>query len=218
MKFDKNILKDNRKLRYGVILFASIIIFVAFVPLFFEEDAFSIDFNNVTKSPDLSHLLGTDLNGRDVLLRCALGGRVSLSFAFIATLITLIIALLLSSFTIHRNVDMIIMRFCEVLQNIPLLPFVMIISYLLMWVDPTIKILLISIILGVLNAPTLVRIIRIQYHTLINKDFVLAARLMGASDFYIVRKHLLKNTFAYIGVYAVELFVSMLLVEASLSF
>lgn len=209
---------ENRKLRFGVILLLSIIIFVVFTPLFFEEDAYSFDFDNVMEAPSLSHLLGTDYNGRDILLRCALGGRVSLSFAFIATAFTIIIALFLSFFTIHRGFDIIIMRICEVLQTIPMLPFVMIISYLLIWIDPIIKILIISIILGVLNAPSLVRIIRIQYHTLMNKDFVLAAKLLGASNFYIVRKHLLKNTYSYIGVYAVELFVSMLLLEVSLSF
>ena len=167
------------------------------------------------------YIFGTDSQGRPLLHRIIIGGRVSMLVGLIATEITLIlgvIAGLVSGFY-GGWVDMLIMRIGEVVNSFPFLPLAITLSFVIgNKMESDVKMYMIMVILGVLSWPGLARLVRGQILSEREKDFVIAARALGIKETNIITRHILPNVINIIIVDATLSYAGFLLTEAGLSF
>lgn len=184
-------------------------------PYKFDEGLFTDPTLLPHQLPNLQHWFGTDMAGRDLFVRVAMGGRVSLLVAVAATTVVLFIGVLYgaaSGFAGGRT-DNVMMRFVDVLYGLPYLPFAIIMLVILG--SGIVPMLLALAIVGWLTAA---RLVRGQLLVLKQNEYVDAARALGASRSRIVFRHLLPNT---LGIIVVAMFLEipgMILGEAILSF
>lgn len=160
-------------------------------------------------------ILGSDGNGRDVLTRLAYGGRVSLLVASLAALSILIIGGSIGAVAGYFGgyVDTILMRLADVLLSIPTLVLLILVSSFYQ-PSPTVLALLIALV----SWAGVSRLIRGEVISLKHRDFVDAARVIGASNFRIITKHLFPNIVPLIIVWASLVVPTLILVEATLSY
>lgn len=161
------------------------------------------------------HLLGTDTNGRDVLVRLSFGGRVSLLVAVLSSFVTLFIGASLGSISgfFGGLTDTIIMRLVDVLLSIPSLPLLLLVSVLY---RP--GVIGLSIIIALLSWPGVGRLIRGEVLARRGSDYVEAARVVGASNSRIIGRHIFPNVVPIAVVWISLAIPSLILVEATLSF
>lgn len=167
------------------------------------------------------YLMGTDGYGRDIFLRLISGGRLTLTIGAIAVIISTFIGILVGGFSGYYGgkVDMVLMRFSEIVGSIPFLPLAMILSAIVgNRVSELGRISMIMVILGVLSWPGLSRLVRAQILAEREKEFVTAARAVGVREKTILFRHIIPNVITVIIVSATLDFAACLLTESSLSF
>lgn len=166
-------------------------------------------------APSVSHWLGTDIFGRDMLTRIMYGGRVSLMVGFIATAVALIIGILWGAVAgfFGGKIDAVMMRIVDILYALPFMIFIV----LLMVVFGR-NILLLFLAIGAVEWLTMARIVRGQVMALRNQEFVEAANSLGLSQWTIIRRHIIPNTLGPVIVYTTLTIPSVMLLEAFLSF
>jgi len=166
--------------------------------------------------PSARFPLGADLLGRDVLSRMLYGARVSLVVSTLGTLLALAVGLaagLLAGF--YRGVsDIVISRFTDAMMAIP----VLLLAIALASVLRSGSIWIVVLILGLVNWTYLARIVRAEVLSLRERDFVEAARALGASDGAILVKHLVPNLIGPVLVFTTLSLANNILLESSLSF
>ena len=162
-----------------------------------------------------SYPMGTDMLGRDMLVRLLYGARISLMIAFIAMLVNLVIGVLYGGIAGYLGgiADALMMRIVEIISTIPLTLYVIMIMVVL-------KSGLVSIIvaLGLVYWVGMARLVRGQILSLKQQEFVLAARTIGASAWDILLRHLIPNTMGTIIVNMTMLIPSAIFVESFMSF
>lgn len=160
--------------------------------------------------------LGADRLGRDILTRLLYGARVSLTVAFVATLVNLLIGVFYGSISgyIGGNVDAVMMRIVDIISSIPLTLYVI----LIMVMFNNGGLISIIIALGIVYWVSMARVVRGQILSLKGQDFVMAANTMGSSGWYILRKHLIPNAIGPITVTATMQIPSAIFTEAFMSF
>lgn len=165
--------------------------------------------------PSLSHWLGTDTLGRDLLTRLMYGGRISLMVGFIATSVSLVIGVLWGTIAgfVGGKVDAVMMRIVDILYALPFIIFVV----LLMVVFGR-NLLLLFFAIGAVEWLTMARIVRGQILSLRKQEFIEAAIAMGIPRRKIILKHLIPNALGPIIVYTTLTIPSVMLLEAFLSF
>lgn len=165
--------------------------------------------------PSKEHLLGTDILGRDVLSRIIYGSGVSLSVGFVAVGISTLIGVVLGALAGYygRWVERLIMRFVDIMLCFP--SFFLILA-VIAFVGPSIW--NIMIVIGATSWMGVTRLVRAEFLTLKERDFVQAAISQGAGDARIIFLHILPNAMAPVLVAATLGVAAAVLVESSLSF
>lgn len=176
--------------------------------------------------PSMDHLMGTDNIGRDVFTRLLYAGRISLTVAFIVTLFSMVIGVLVGAFSGYYGgwVDDVIQRFVEFLITIPLLPLLLAFSALLRglsieglppeWSSAVI-ITLILIIFGWMGSSILIRGMVLSLR---NQEFTEAAKALGLGSLGIITRHMIPNSLAPIIVAATLSLGGVIVLESALSF
>lgn len=166
--------------------------------------------------PTRSFPLGADLIGRDVLSRILYGARVSLAVSALGTLLALALGLVAGLVAgYYRGIwDMTISRFIDSMMAIP----VLLLAIALAAVLQQGSIVVIVVILALVNWTYLARIVRGEVLSLRERDFVEAARALGAGDRAILARHLLPNLVGPVIVFATLSMAGNILLESALSF
>jgi peptide/nickel transport system permease protein len=199
----------------GGIIVCTLFIISFLAPYISPCDPSAIDARHVLSPPGPGHLLGTDALGRDVLSRVLMGAGISLKVGFFAVGISVLIGVLLGSLSGYygKLFDMVIMRFVDTMLCIP--SFFLIITLIALF-EPSIWIIM--IVIGATSWMGVARLVRAEFLSLKQREFVLAARAAGAGDFRIIFMHILPNALAPVLVYATLGIASAILIESSLSF
>jgi peptide/nickel transport system permease protein len=178
-------------------------------------DPGAIDLKLVLMPPSAAHLLGTDQLGRDVLSRMIWGAKISLKVGFAATGLAIFIGTILGAIAGYygRWVDAVIMRFVDIMLCFP--TFFLILA-VIAFLEPSIW--NIMIVIGLTGWMGITRLVRADFASLRERDFVLAARGIGAGDFRIILVHILPNAMASVLVAATLGVAGAILTESALSF
>jgi peptide/nickel transport system permease protein len=184
-------------------------------PLIAPYDPGAIDLKNVLASPSWEHWFGTDQLGRDVLSRMIWGARISLKVGFVATGLAILIGTILGAVAGYYGgwIDAAIMRFVDVMLCFP--TFFLILA-VIAFLEPSIW--NIMIVIGLTGWMGVTRLVRADFISLRERDFVRAARAIGAGDGRIIFLHILPNAMASILVAATLGIAGAILTESALSF
>jgi len=166
--------------------------------------------------PSASYPLGADLIGRDVLSRLIYGARVSLLVSTMGTLLAVLLGLLVGLLAgfYRGTVDTILSRFVDAMMAIPIL----LLAIALASVLPQGNVWTVVLILGLVNWTYLARIVRGEVLSLREKEFVEAARALGANDSVILARHLVPNLVGPLLVFGTLSMAGNILLESALSF
>ena len=167
------------------------------------------------------HVFGTDRQGRDMLTRVLLGSQISLTIGLIGVILSLFLGTILgiTSGYYGGQVDNIIQRLIELVRSFPAIPLWMALSAALPSHWPPLRTYFaVTLILSLIGWTWLARQLRGKVLTLRNEEFILAAKLAGASDRRIIFKHLIPSTLGHIIVVSTLAMPAMILAETSLSF
>jgi peptide/nickel transport system permease protein len=196
--------------------FVVILLFVISIlaPWIAPYDPNQINLSMVLSPPSAKHLCGTDQLGRDVLSRMIWGARISLKVGFVATGIAILIGAVLGAVAgfYGRWIDAVIMRFVDIMLCFPTFFLILAVIALL---EPSIW--NIMIIIGLTGWMGITRLVRADFTSLKERDFVLAARAIGAGDLRIIFIHILP-AMASVLVAATLGVAGAILTESALSF
>jgi oligopeptide transport system permease protein len=160
-------------------------------------------------------LFGTDSNGRDLLTRTLIAGRVSLAIGLLATGVALVIGVAYGATSgyLGGRIDMVMMRIVDVLYSLPFIFFV-----ILLVVFFGRNFILMFLAVGAIEWLDMARIVRGQALSIRRQDYVLAAEALGVSTDGILRRHVIPNTLGPVVVYVTLLVPKVILLESFLSF
>lgn len=166
-------------------------------------------------APSVAHPFGVDQLGRDVLSRVIYGARVSLGVGFSSVAITIVIGTIIgvAAGYFGRWTDSVLMRFVDVFISIPV--FMLLLTVVAIYGSSAV--LLVTFI-GISAFPGAARIVRAEVLSLMPRDFVLAARVVGASPVRVMARHLVPNLLPVIIVSATLRVGAAILTEAGLSY
>jgi peptide/nickel transport system permease protein len=184
-------------------------------PLLASFDPTALDVASLLQPPSLTHPLGTDGLGRDVLARILYGGRVSLWVGFVAVGLSVAIGLALGLTAGYFGglVDEAIMRLVDVMLCFP--SFFLILA-VIAFLEPSLT--NIMVVIGLTSWMGVARLVRAETLSLRGRDFVLASRVTGAGPVHIIVHHILPNAVAPVLVSATLGVAGAILVESALSF
>jgi oligopeptide transport system permease protein len=197
----------------GILLF--IVVFCAAGPWLSPWRFDLPDLEYGAHGPTLRHWFGTDALGRDLMVRCMMGGRISLMIGLTATLVSLVIGVTVGAVSGYfgGRIDALLMRGVDVLYTLPYIFF----AILLLAIFGR-SLTVVFVALGAVTWLTMARIVRGQVMSLRNAEFVQAARTMGVGHLAIIFRHLVPNALGPTIVYATLTVPAVMLQEAFLSF
>jgi peptide/nickel transport system permease protein len=210
----------------GTVILSILVIAVLAGPLVYRVPIDEIDFKAKLKAPTWAHPLGTDDLGQDVLARMLYGGRISLAVGVMSMLIAITIGVLVGAVAGYAGgaVDNALMRVTDLFLCLPGLPLLLLIVYLFreplkrtLGPEAGVFILVVAVI-GGLRWMQVARLVRAQFLSLREKEFVEAARSLGAGPLRQVRRHILPNAMGPVIVAATIDVALAIIAESSLSF
>jgi dipeptide transport system permease protein len=206
---------SNKLALLGLILILVLGALAVFGPLLTEHSYSEQTLLSSNQKPSTEHWFGTDELGRDVFARIIFGARISLSVGLIAALIDFVIGVVYGGISGYfgGRIDNIMMRFVDILYGIP---YLLVVILLMVAMGP--GLLTIIVALTATGWIGMARIVRGQVLQLKTSEYVLAARTLGASPWYIIRKHMLPNSIGVIIVQITFSVPSAIFAEAFLSF
>ena len=206
----------NPPLAVGTAILAAMVVFVVVYPIISPHDPTEPNFAAGTfLGPSREHLLGTDNFGRDILTRLAYGGRIDLSLATVATLITVLVGSAVGLATGYFGgwVDTLMMRLVDFTLTMPYL--VLVIAIVAILGPGTLNILYAIILVGWVSYA---RIVRGETLVARRQEYVEAARVTGMTDRRVMLRHILPNVVTTAIVFATADLVLNILLASSLSF
>jgi peptide/nickel transport system permease protein len=174
--------------------------------------------------PSLSHPMGTDALGRDLLTRVFYGGRISLTVGLLVVIISITIGVPIGALAGYYGgrLDGILMRITDAFLSLPSFLVLILLSSILREVEAPLfernNVLTISLVIGMFAWTTFARLVRAAFLTLRETDFVSASRALGGSDLRIIIRHILPNAIGPIIVEATLEFGYAIIEESGLSF
>jgi len=210
----------------SAVLLGFLILAVLFGPLVWRVPINEIDFSVILQGPSLAHPLGTDDLGQDLLARMLYGGRISLAVGFTAMLVAVSVGILIGAIAglAGGKTDAALMWLTDLFLSLPQLPLLLLIIFLFRdtlkaIVGPELGVfILIVIIIGLFNWMQVARLVRAQFFSLREKEFVEAARALGASRFRLAVRHILPNSLGPVIVAATIDVAAAIIAESTLSF
>jgi peptide/nickel transport system permease protein len=207
-----------------ILLFALASIFAPYVTSYDPEET---ELDMMLEPPSLQHLMGTDELGRDLLTRLLYGGRVSLSIGVMAMALAVVVGAIIGGLAgfYGGRIDNVLMRFVDMMLAFPQL-FVLIILAIALRDLPIealrgtafASVFSIVLVIAVLSWMQVARLVRAAFLSLKEKEFISAARSIGASDLHIMIKHLLPNAMSPIIVAATFRVATSIITESGLSY
>ena len=199
----------------GAVVLVTALVVALGAPVLAPYDPFAQDLGNALARPSRAHGLGTDNVGRDVLSRVIWGTRVSLLAGFVSVALAALAGGLLGLLAGYSGgrTDGLVMRLMDAVLSFPPLVLALALGAVL-----GAGLTGVLIALGVVYTPTFARLMRGQVLTVKARDYVEAARALGASGWWIARRHVLPNAATPIVVQASLSVAFAILAEASLSF
>ncbi|MDG5790118.1 ABC transporter permease [Evansella sp. AB-P1] len=206
----------NKLAIVGIFILIFFVLIAIFADVIATHSPTASNMYKVEAKADSENWLGTDSSGRDNFSRLVHGSRISLTIGFFAMLFTVVIGVTLGSLAGYYGgkVDGFIMRITDLMLILPFLLLVLTIIAILEKINITIFITIIAFT----SWPTLTRLIRATFLSLKEKEYILGARSIGASDFRIIFKHFLPNAVGPIIVNATLMMATMIIIESALSF
>jgi peptide/nickel transport system permease protein len=218
--------KRHRLALAGAVLLALMALAVLLGPWLWNVPINEIDFGAKLKGPSFKHPLGTDDLGQDLLARMLYGGRISLAVGVASMLIAILVGVVIGAIAgISRGwVDAALMWVTDLFLSLPQLPLLLLIIYLFRdslkkLVGPEVGIfLLIVAVIGAFRWMPAARLVRAQFLSLREKEFVEAARALGATPARQVVRHILPNALGPVIVAATIDVAAAIIFESTLSF
>jgi oligopeptide transport system permease protein len=214
-------LRKNRMAFLSLIIITGLMLSTILAPWVTPFGRDEPDFAQTREGPNAVHWFGTDKLGRDVFTRIVYGGQVSLGVAFIGSITALVIGVFYGSISGYAGgrVDDLMMRFVDLMYGFPTLLFII----MLMLVIPpnaTNAMALTGMFLGLglVSWLGIARLVRGQFLSLREKEFVEAAQALGASPFRIIFRHILPNSLGPIIVWLMLQIPGLIMTESTLSF
>ncbi len=198
---------------------AAVILFLCFVavfaPLIAPHNPYTIHTGDILMPPSGAHLFGTDDLGRDVLSRMIYSARISLLVGIVAVGIATVIGVVIGALAGYYGgwLDSVLMRLVDIMLCFPTIFLILAVIAIL-----TPSIWNIMIIIGITSWMGVARLVRAEFLTLKERDFVMASKAVGARDMRIIFRHILPNAMAPVLVSAVLGVGGAILIESSLSF
>ena len=205
----------NRPAVAGLVLIVLLFAVSLLAEVLAPHDPNRLDPRARLQPPGVGHILGTDSLGRDVLSRLIWGSRVSLKVGFVAVGLATAIGLFFGALAGYYGglADGLIMRFCDLMLCFPAMFLILAVISIL---EPSIW--NVMVVIGLTSWMGVARLVRAEFISLKNRDFVLAARALGASDARLIWRHLLPNALAPVLVSATLGVAGAILLESGLSF
>jgi oligopeptide transport system permease protein len=200
-------------------IFLAIVVFCALGPplaALFGLDATTLDITGGSQPPSLAHPLGSDTLGRDMLVRVMIGGRIALLIAFVATAVALVIGVVWGAIAAYAGgrLDDAMMRIVDALYGFPTIVFVIVVMAVL----ATKSLVVVFALIGAISWLGIARQTRAQVMSLRHREFVEAARAVGARPARILFGHIVPNALGVVIVAATASLPTVMLTEAFLSF
>jgi peptide/nickel transport system permease protein len=218
--------RKHRLATFGAIVLLTMVAAVLAGPLLYRVPIDEIDFKAKLRGPSAAHPLGTDDLGQDVLARMLYGGRISLAVGIVAMLIAITIGVAVGATAGYFAgvADHALMRITDLFICLPQLPLLLLIVYLFRNVltkalgpETGVFVLIVAVIGGLRWMPV-ARLVRAQFLSLREKEFVEAARGLGAPPFRQVIRHILPNAMGPVIVAGTIDVAAAIIAESSLSF
>jgi peptide/nickel transport system permease protein len=202
------------------------ILAVAFGPLLWRVQINDIDFTAQLQGPSWAHPLGTDDLGQDLLARMLYGGRISLAVGLAAMSVSVVVGTIVGAVAgVSRgSVDTALVWLIDLFLSLPQLPVLLLLIYLFRdslkeLVGPELGIFILIVAgIGAFRWMTVARLVRAQFFALREKEFVEAARALGASTFRLVVRHILPNALGPVIVAGTIDVAAAIIAESTLSF
>jgi peptide/nickel transport system permease protein len=222
--------------RHRLAMVGLVVITIFFVACFvgsivYPKDFEEQDFTAMSLSPSLEHPMGTDDLGRDILARVLWGGRVSLGVGIAAAAVAIVLGTTIGALAgfFGGATDSFLMRFTDMFISLPQLPVLLMISFL--FKDEVVRVfderfnagnlgvfVLIVVVIGALSWMPTARLVRASFLSMKEKEFVEAARSIGAARNSLIFKHILPNVMSPIIVAATLGVGAAIITESTLSF
>ncbi len=199
----------------GSIIVILLFFVAAFAPSISPYDPGQINIKDMLQPPSKYHLLGTDQLGRDVLSRMIWGSRISLMVGFVAVGIATVIGAFLGALAGYYGkwIDTVIMRFVDIMLCFPAFFLILAVIAIL---EPTIW--NVMVVIGLTSWMGVTRLVRAEFLSLRERDFVKAAQAIGSKDVRVIFLHILPNALSPIWVSATLGVAAAILTESALSF
>jgi len=210
----------------GVFVLVFLTIATLIGPFVWNQPIDKIDFSISTQGSSWAHPMGTNDLGQDIFARILWGGRISLAVGVAAMLVAILVGILVGAIAgfFGGFIDSVLMRITDMFISLPSLPLLLLTIYLFRDTlrekfGPTLgPFLLIVALIGLLNWMPVARLVRASFLSLKEKEFVEAARCIGATRSSIMMKHIMPNVLGPVIVAATLAVGGAIITESALSF